>query len=169
VESSVADDPLGGGLEPGGREAGPLGVDEALERGRVIAEGEVVGEAGREVRVSEDVSRPAEENGGVRAREGCVEGSERDASAEARGGVRGDGRESGEERGEGGERDAAVAGEVVEDEVGVGGGQRRHRAGSSERAIVAPPSFCGSGLSSGFGFWAGPRSISTDSPRSSAR
>jgi hypothetical protein len=129
VESSVADDPLGRGLEPGGREAGPLGVDEALERGRVIAEGEVVGEAGRKVRVSEDVSRPAEENGGVRAREGCVEGSERDASAEARGGVRGDGRESGEERGEGGERDAAVAGEVVEDEVGVGGGQRRHRAG----------------------------------------
>uniref|UniRef100_M8BQ82 Receptor-like protein kinase HERK 1 n=1 Tax=Aegilops tauschii TaxID=37682 RepID=M8BQ82_AEGTA len=113
VEGSGAGDPVGLELELGGRQALPLGVDEAPEGGHVVADdGELVGEAGRDARVGEYVARLAEGFAGavgVRARQGGVEGAEREGLAQARGGVRGDGREGGEQAGEEGEMaDAGV-------------------------------------------------------------
>lgn len=87
----VAGDPVGGALERGGREVGPLKVEEALEighRGRgpslvvflIVCNRDLVGEAGGSVGVGEDLSRLAEEEaggaGGALSVEGGVEGAE---------------------------------------------------------------------------------------------
>ena len=89
----VPGDPVGGALERGGREVGPLKVEEALEighRGRgpslvllfIVCKRDLVGEAGGCVGVGEDLSRLVEEEeaggagGGALGVEGSVEGAE---------------------------------------------------------------------------------------------
>jgi hypothetical protein len=88
VVGAVSSKPVGGELERGGWEIGPLMVEEALEIGHRgpsavvlfdVRERELVGEAGGSVGVGEDPPRLAEERegaGDVFGVEGGVEGAE---------------------------------------------------------------------------------------------
>ena len=91
----VLGDPVGGALECGGREVGPLKVEEALEighRGRgpslvvflIVCNRDLVGEAGGCVGVGKDLSRLVEdEAGGALGVEGGVEHGVGDAALPA--------------------------------------------------------------------------------------